>query len=1016
MGDEPIMNYLRCLGGKYPELWDKNSNEALDEMSVVFKRTQPMLVIAYLDNQGQSTRLDIANLFWPDIEDKHKRLARLSEVLRIIENAVPSTIVKSSDNKFIHTNVKSDFEELKQAYESENYEAVIDIYRGHYLQGLEQHKGLKIFDNPELYDWILKQRESVLDVVRNSLLNYGEVKAAQEDFSSAATLAKRAYKLNTEQSYILAENYQRIYTLLTASKSADATSIAKEAIKHYGKEDISFFDSFQEARAQLTTPHNLPQLETIIGREQDLSVCTNLLLDFNQNAHDVRLLTLFGPAGIGKTTFAKELSRKLRGYKTFQDGIYAVWLEELSNPKDVIEKVAQVLGLQIPATRPVIDFVADMIGQKSMLLYLDNFEHLIEATADVDVLLENCPNVKILVSTREVLPSDWSQLYSLEGLAFPEEANDLRDASSALDYAAVKLFVNQGKKANRSLELTKDNVASIVTICQQVKGLPLALKLAASWLRASTPKVIVDELRDGIELLDDVEVSWGNPSSGSQRGLSASLDLSWERLSKTEQVAFSKLVVFQGGFTLQAAKDIAGLKLSLLKALQQKSLIEWDAEKERYSLHPLIRSYGKAKCGASDLEALRAQHSSYYLKLLRMITDGTQEERNRAVRVLKPEIYNIQNAWQVAVDKAELDELKNSAQAVQRLFDEIAMCPLGIYLLKIAINKLSENNETHQVVLSSLLANQAWLLLRLGNYPTGIEIANNALKFCDDNFYAKSTAINVLTGCHKALRNFDTARKFHHDGLKHTKNHPTYYASVLSNIGNLELDCGNFDLAEKYYLQALDIRRCYNQESRLPHLLNGLGEIFFHRQEFEKSKKQFETALDFAKRLELGHWIISIQSNYYYLLFCMNPNDNFEEQFKTLKRQAENTGNAWSSVSISLNLFRYLVAQKNYSEALNIIDESIDKQSQSDTPFAIFETLICLLKISTVCNMEISSLLYKELYKPSIQQKFKHKEKVAFESLNFELKSRENLTEDIQDRLRQLFEKAERWVQPHLSL
>ena len=823
--------YLKLLGAK-PEVWKDDE--------VVFKQLQPCLFLAYLHCNAKQFRLDIANLFFPDIVGKQKRLARLSELIRVIDRAIPDAIQKSDDDLYISTDMTSDIEKLRHICEQEEYELIDEVYQGHFLLKVDQNRRLNLVDNESLYSWLLKQREVVLDVARDGLLSFAELKAAQEDFAGAAKLAKKIQQLSTEHSFFIPETYQRFYTLLRAADKPDAISLAKEAIEHYGQEEITRFDDCKEARNQLLTPNNLVNSsEKLIGRDVELAEVSELLRD------ELRMLTLFGPAGIGKTSFAKALTRNLRGYKPFRDGIYAVWLEELGNAADVVERIAQTLQFQVPASRQTLDFLCDMIGQKAMLLYLDNFEHLLEATGDVDALLECCPNLKIVISTREVVPSDWSHLYSLEGLDYPEADYMFNEfnVECVLDYAAVKLFVTQAKKANKRFKLSEDNVVDVIAICQQVKGLALALKLAASWLGASTAKVIATELSTSFDLLDDVQ------EIGNQRGMSASLEHSWERLTEAEQLAFSKLAVFQGGFTFEAAKDIGGLKIAELRALQRKSLLEWDSSKERYSLHPLIRSYVVSKAEAiqkaHDLDALRTEHNKehmqYYLNCLMLLENKDSSVREQASSKLIFDLENIFSAWRQATKTNELEVLRESAHSLEMFCDMFGFYLEGVNLFRLAVGRIvhTSKSDLQKSTLANIQASQAWLLFRLCNYKLANELALESLKLAEGVTYNRAllTSLNTLGSVSDSTGEYAKAQTYFKKTTHIYEDKSFSLGTALLNLAVTEWNLGDNQYARSHICKAIEIFIEHKNDYYLSRAYNFKGQILFSESNFEESEK-----------------------------------------------------------------------------------------------------------------------------------------------------------------------------------
>jgi len=646
-----------------------------------------------------------------------------------------------------------------------------------------------------------------------------------------------------------------------------------------------------------------------------------------------------------------------------------------------------------------------MIAEQAMLIYLDNFEHLLEATPMLDTLLERCPNLKIVLSTREVVTSDWAHLYSLEGLAFPPEDCSFEDV---LSYAAVELFVEQGEKVDSSFALTQENYKAVIDICQQVKGLALAVKLAASWLSASEAKTIAEELKDGIDLLDDIKIN--------QRGISTSLELSYERLSSELQQAFAKLVVFNGGFDLKAAKEVCDIKLTQLRDLQNKSLIEWDAEAKRYGFHPLIRKYAESKVEAEVLEDLKQKHSKYYLKLLRVITDGIQEERNQAVRLLKPEKYNVQDAWMFAIEECLFKELEISAHALERFFDETANFVLGSKYLQDAIDKLCEDNRSQKKTLGSLLASKAWLEFRLTNYSIAITLAERAIEFSNDDFQARSTALNVLGSSYKYLRDYDSAKKYYYKGLDFSKNHPGHYATVLSNLGTLESDFGKFDLAEKLFLEVLDIRNKQNQFTRLPDVLNYLGNLKLVNNQFQEARVYFEDALSSASKLKLDRSIFLTKSRIYYIQFCLGDSEGVEALLKESLSEARHQNALIEEIKITILLVRVLYIEQKYQESLEYIRSYVSRQYIQNSVYTMYESVIIFLKICKKIDSEKSSKIYMLLNKKEILLEMTYIERKEFETINLDMEITEDQFQNVKVELNEVYSVIEKWINNHLSI
>ncbi len=335
----------------------------------------------------------------------------------------------------------------------------------------------------------------------------------------------------------------------------------------------------------LTTqvPHNLPLRRTrLIGRQM---LVNRLLGQLTRQ----RLLTLAGPGGIGKTTVALRVAEQLIGH--YRDGIRLLDLSTLNNPSTIVSNLAGVLGLALPDQAPLEALCAHLRGRQ-LLLLIDNAEHLVDSVASLcEHLLRHAPELQILVTSRECLRAEGEAVQRLDALECPppEAAGD---PAEALKYGAVQLFVERAIANQESFELNADNLATIVAICQQLDGIPLALELAAAQLASLGPHALLADL--GRHLL---------PAQGDERRqhlLGATLDWSFQLLADSERTCLRRLSVFRGGFSLHSAMTLAaGERLSpdqvrdAVSQLVTQSLLNVDVGDEEvfYRMLDTTRSY-----------------------------------------------------------------------------------------------------------------------------------------------------------------------------------------------------------------------------------------------------------------------------------------------------------------------------------------------------------------------------------------------------------------------------------------
>ena len=249
---------------------------------------------------------------------------------------------------------------------------------------------------------------------------------------------------------------------------------------------IAFPEPSPDDHAHTATPGIPISLTSLIGREQEVEAIKALLL-----RSDIHLLTLIGTAGVGKTRLALEVAREMVG--DFADGVHVISLAPIGDSAFVIPTIAHTLGLTESGTQPVLDVLKSSQRGKQRLLLLDNFEHVIEASLLLSELLETCPDLKLLVTSREVLHLRGEQQFTVLPLALPD-LKHLPDAPSLAHVPAVNLFVQRAQAITPEFHLTADNASAIAQVCIRLDGLPLAIELAAARSKVLAPQALLARL------------------------------------------------------------------------------------------------------------------------------------------------------------------------------------------------------------------------------------------------------------------------------------------------------------------------------------------------------------------------------------------------------------------------------------------------------------------------------------------------------------------------------------------
>jgi predicted ATPase/DNA-binding CsgD family transcriptional regulator len=365
--------------------------------------------------------------------------------------------------------------------------------------------------------------------------------------------------------------------------------------------------------------NNLPtQLTSLVGREQEAAAVSALL-----QQPDVRLVTLTGTGGIGKTRLALEVAARL--HSTFPAGVCFVPLAPVSNPGLVLPTIVHLLGLIPPQSRHQHnqdkEHLQAFLQDKHLLLILDNFEQVVSAAPDLTDLLASCPLLKLLITSRAVLHVQGEHEFPVPPLAVPKRTH-LPDVETLSQYAAVSLFLQRARAIKPDFAMTRANLQAIATICARLDGLPLAIELAAARIKLLPPPVLLQRLTHRLDVL----TSGARNAPERQQTLRNTLAWSYNLLDDAEQRLFRRLSVFVGGCTLEAIEAVnraidgqAGHVLDSVASLIDKSLllsIEQEEEAPRLLMLETIREYGLEMLAASqELEMTRQAHAACYLAL-----------------------------------------------------------------------------------------------------------------------------------------------------------------------------------------------------------------------------------------------------------------------------------------------------------------------------------------------------------------------------------------------------------------
>ncbi len=576
-------------------------------------------------------------------------------------------------------------------------------------------------------------------------------------------------------------------------------------------------------------PGNLPTPATpFVGRERELAEMERLLAD-----PACRLITLVGPGGMGKTRLAVEAAARRRN--AFAHGAFFVPLAALGSVEQLVPTIADSIGVPSYSGENPKAQLLDYLREKEMLIVLDNFEHLVEGAGLVGEMLAAAPGVKLIVTSRERLNLHGEWLIEVAGL----------DEGSA-----VELFLQSARRVCPGFSPSAGETAEIARICALVGRMPLAIELAASWLRVLPLEEIAGEIRANIDFL----TASFRDIPERHRSLRAVFDHSWGLLSEEERRALRRLSVFHGGFERKAAAEVAGVSLPLLAALVDKSLLT-RGQKGRYGLHELLRSYALRKLhaeGDEEREVLK-RHCTYYAGFAATRAEclgGADQEE--ALEELRTEHGNIRAAWEFALGEFDEGALAGLIDGLHRFYEIRGRFQEGKEAFAGAIGPLRARG-TGGPILAKVLVRAGRFLHALGASREAKPLIEEGLARARELGDAREIAF-ALTALGELMSFFgehSQAEGLLREALGRYREvgYRPGIAAALNALGTVAWRQGRYEDAKALYQEGLALERGLGDRRGMALSLNNLGIIYGLLGELEEARKLFTEGLTISEEL-----------------------------------------------------------------------------------------------------------------------------------------------------------------------